>query len=248
MRWRELERKTGADGGDQLGDGHAQGRQCRTARALATIGALKLRTPVTLARLSETPDPYAILQLGADASPGDVRAAFRRLALEHHPDRSPGSEARMVAINWAYAVLGDPDRRAEYDRTHAHGAAPAVEPAAEQPTGDGEVELWGLDLDRHADDWRQMYEEERLVWERLLDPLPAGAPDRVRFERELQRAKAAQLSLENALRAREGLPAIGEDEFERARSAERERARSVAPAGCLGVLLLAFVPPLRARF
>ncbi len=66
-----------------------------------------------------TGDYYAILGLGRDASDADIKKAFRQLALKHHPDRNPGdahAEERFKAINEAYAVLSDPDKRAQYDR------------------------------------------------------------------------------------------------------------------------------------
>ena len=65
------------------------------------------------------PDYYAILGVPRDASDGDLKKAFRQLALKHHPDRNPGDQAaedRFKRINEAYAVLSDPDKRAQYDR------------------------------------------------------------------------------------------------------------------------------------
>jgi molecular chaperone DnaJ len=65
------------------------------------------------------PDYYAILGVARDAGDGELKKAFRQLALKHHPDRNPGDEGaeeRFKAINEAYAVLSDPDKRAQYDR------------------------------------------------------------------------------------------------------------------------------------
>jgi molecular chaperone DnaJ len=62
---------------------------------------------------------YDILGVGRDASETEIKKAFRQLALKHHPDRNPGdaqAEERFKAINEAYAILSDPDRRAQYDR------------------------------------------------------------------------------------------------------------------------------------
>ena len=63
-------------------------------------------------------DPYAILQLAHHAEQEVIEAAYRRLARKYHPDvnRSPEANVRMQEINWAYEVLKDPVRRAEYDR------------------------------------------------------------------------------------------------------------------------------------
>jgi molecular chaperone DnaJ len=65
------------------------------------------------------PDYYEILGVGRGAGEADLKKAYRQLALKHHPDRNPGdksAEERFKAINEAYAVLSDPDKRAQYDR------------------------------------------------------------------------------------------------------------------------------------
>ncbi|ROQ93259.1 DnaJ domain-containing protein [Desulfosoma caldarium] len=64
-------------------------------------------------------DYYAILGVSPKASPEEIKRAFRKLALETHPDRNPGdrqAEERFKKINEAYGVLSDPQKRAEYDR------------------------------------------------------------------------------------------------------------------------------------
>jgi molecular chaperone DnaJ len=63
-------------------------------------------------------DYYEILGVPKNASSDDLKAAFRRLARQHHPDvnKEPDAEERFKEINEAYAVLSDPDRRAAYDR------------------------------------------------------------------------------------------------------------------------------------
>lgn len=66
----------------------------------------------------EQKDYYDILGLKNDASQKQVRDAYRRLALLHHPDRNkdnPESADRMKEINESYAVLSDPQKRREYD-------------------------------------------------------------------------------------------------------------------------------------
>jgi DnaJ-class molecular chaperone len=65
------------------------------------------------------PNYYEILGVPRDASDADIKKAFRQAALKHHPDKNPGdahAEERFKAINEAYAVLSDGDRRAQYDR------------------------------------------------------------------------------------------------------------------------------------
>jgi DnaJ-class molecular chaperone len=63
-------------------------------------------------------DYYAILGVSPDASTRQIKAAYRRLAFQHHPDRNrdnPGSSEAMKRINEAYAVLSSPVKRREYD-------------------------------------------------------------------------------------------------------------------------------------
>lgn len=65
-------------------------------------------------------DYYEILGVGRDASSEELKKAFRKAALKHHPDRNPtdreGAEARFKETAEAYEVLSDPDQRARYDR------------------------------------------------------------------------------------------------------------------------------------
>ncbi len=63
-------------------------------------------------------DYYQVLDVNRDASPDDIRRAYRRLAKQYHPDinNEPGAAERFKEINEAYAVLSDDERRAAYDR------------------------------------------------------------------------------------------------------------------------------------
>ena len=63
-------------------------------------------------------DPYAILEVPADASAADLKKAYRRLAREWHPDRNPGkadAEARFKEVASAWEIVGDPGRRRAFD-------------------------------------------------------------------------------------------------------------------------------------
>src|SRR5690349_16776273 len=64
-------------------------------------------------------DYYAVLGVTRSCTEVELKAAFRKLALQHHPDRNPGDkecEHRFKEINEAYDVLKDGDKRAAYDR------------------------------------------------------------------------------------------------------------------------------------
>lgn len=60
-------------------------------------------------------DYYAILGVSKSASDDELKRAFRKLALEHHPDRG-GNAEKFKEINEAYQVLGDPKKRQVYDQ------------------------------------------------------------------------------------------------------------------------------------
>ena len=82
-------------------------------------------------------DYYEVLGVARGASDADMKAAFRKLAMQHHPDRNPGDndcEHRFKEINEAYDVLKDADKRAAYDRFgHAafeHGTGAAIQVTA----------------------------------------------------------------------------------------------------------------------
>ncbi len=66
-------------------------------------------------------DYYEILGLQKGASSGEVKKAYRKLAMKYHPDRSkePDAEAKFKEISEAYAVLSDDKKRAQYDQ-HGH--------------------------------------------------------------------------------------------------------------------------------
>lgn len=64
------------------------------------------------------PTYYDVLRVERDASPVQVRSAYRKLAQKYHPDKMPGNAnavRAMAAINAAYDVLSDAHRRAEHD-------------------------------------------------------------------------------------------------------------------------------------
>lgn len=67
-------------------------------------------------------DYYKILGVDRNADTKEIKAAYRKLALKHHPDKNPedsNAEDRFKEINEAYEVLGDPEKRAKYDRLGA---------------------------------------------------------------------------------------------------------------------------------
>jgi curved DNA-binding protein CbpA len=67
-------------------------------------------------------DYYSILGAQQDASPGDIERLYKRLAVQHHPDRG-GDEEEMKSLNEAYGVLRDKDTRRVYDAERLQAAS-----------------------------------------------------------------------------------------------------------------------------
>jgi curved DNA-binding protein len=72
-------------------------------------------------------DYYATLAVAKSCSAEEIKMAYRRLAMQYHPDKNPGKEQwaheKFKEINEAYAVLGDPDKRKRYDSFGTYGNA-----------------------------------------------------------------------------------------------------------------------------
>lgn len=71
-------------------------------------------------------DYYTILGVEKSASESDIKKAFRKLAHQYHPDKKGGDEAKFKEVNEAYSVLGDKQKRAQYDRFGAAGFNPGA--------------------------------------------------------------------------------------------------------------------------
>ena len=65
-------------------------------------------------------DYYKTLGVTENASDGEIKKAYRKLAMQYHPDRNPGNEKwaneKFKEVNEAYGVLGDPQKRKQYDQ------------------------------------------------------------------------------------------------------------------------------------
>jgi curved DNA-binding protein len=60
-------------------------------------------------------DFYTVLGIPRTASQDEIRKAYKKKSMEHHPDRPGGSESEFKKVNEAYSILKDPQKRAEYD-------------------------------------------------------------------------------------------------------------------------------------
>ncbi len=139
-------------------------------------------------------DAYLILQVDPSAHRDVIQAAYRVLARQLHPDGADVSDAaghrKMTDLNWAYSILKDTNRRAEYDRERRVGvvrsrtvpsAGPAPAPADAGSTDAGAA----LDFGRYAG-WRlrdvARQDPEYLRW---LSRHSSGAPHREEIKKLL---------------------------------------------------------------
>src|SRR4051812_29039814 len=120
-------------------------------------------------------DHYETLGVSKGASPEEIKAAFRKLASQHHPDRNPDDPkagARFKEINAAYQVLSDPQRRAMYDR-FGHRAEESGSPfASGGPFAGGVVDFSEISVDGFLGD--------------ILGVFGVGKGDRGDLKRELE--------------------------------------------------------------
>lgn len=88
-------------------------------------------------------DYYEVLGVSRDCSDAELKSAYRKLALQYHPDRNPGNheaEERFKEASEAYQVLSDADKRAAYDRYGHAGVSGAGSGFGGSPFG-GAVDL-----------------------------------------------------------------------------------------------------------
>ncbi len=77
--------------------------------------------------MAEKRDYYDVLGLKKGASEGEIKSAYRKLAMKYHPDKNSGdkeAEAKFKELNEAYSVLADADKRSKYDRFGHAGVDP----------------------------------------------------------------------------------------------------------------------------
>ncbi len=88
--------------------------------------------------MTEERDPYRILEVASDSTDETIRKAYHARARRAHPDLvGAGGLNDMQALNWAWALLKDPARRAEYDKGHGlpGPAAGPIPGEAADPSG-----------------------------------------------------------------------------------------------------------------
>ena len=95
-------------------------------------------------------DHYEILGVRRDATPEEIKSAFKKLAAQYHPDRNqedPTAHDRFKEINLAYQVLSDPNRRTMYDRFGHRAEEPGSPFASGGPFPGGFVDISEIAVD-----------------------------------------------------------------------------------------------------
>jgi DnaJ-class molecular chaperone len=92
-------------------------------------------------------DYYNILEVERGCSQEDIKKAYRKLVVKYHPDKNPDGESKFKEIAEAYGVLGDVEKRKNYDR----GGSANFEDLRDMFSGFGANDIftqnWGIDLD-----------------------------------------------------------------------------------------------------
>jgi hypothetical protein len=111
-------------------------REGRAAQAFIYAGHDRLGLAVNQSASQKerhvSDDPYEILGVPRDATPEQIKKAYRKKAKEAHPDREDGDNTEMVAINRAKDILSDPAKRSKFDETGstAGSSEPTIEDMA----------------------------------------------------------------------------------------------------------------------
>ena len=98
---------------------------------------------------------YAVLDVAVQASQDEIKKAYRKLALQYHPDRNQDdrqAEQKIREVNAAYEILGDPDARKTYDRLRLGHVGPMV---SRQEEDTEEAPSPGMVLQRMEDTLRE---------------------------------------------------------------------------------------------
>ena len=114
-------------------------------------------------------DPYAVLEVLPSATAAEIKAAYRRLVKQHHPDAG-GDDQRMLALNAAWEVLSDVERRRAHDRTRLRSGRSTTAPDLRRAAAEHNR---AVEADDALVRWlRQVYAPiDRLLGE-VINPFP----------------------------------------------------------------------------
>src|SRR3954465_12267791 len=110
--------------------------------------------------MSKKRDYYTVLGINRDASDEEIKKAYRKLAMKHHPDRAPddkGAEDKFKEAKEAYEVLSEPKKRAAYDQFGHAG----VDASNAGPRGFGGAEGFGGFSEAFGDIFGEIFGAQR---------------------------------------------------------------------------------------
>ena len=134
-------------------------------------------------------DHYKVLGVERKASQDEIKRAYRKLARKYHPDKNPGdakAEARFKQISTAHDILGDADKRKDYDRALLNPFSQAGRGGTGQP---------GFDTSGFGDILSDLFGQAR--------GRPGGPPPRTRAERGRDLEAEISISFEQAIEGAE---------------------------------------------
>ncbi|HEV7808631.1 MAG TPA: J domain-containing protein [Solirubrobacteraceae bacterium] len=134
-------------------------------------------------------DHYKVLGVGRKATQDEIKKAYRKLARQYHPDKNPGdakAEERFKSISQAHDILGDRDKRKDYDRALANPFSQAGRGGSGQP---------GFDASGFGDIISDLFGQAR--------GRTAGSPPRPRSERGRDLEAEISISFEQAIHGAE---------------------------------------------
>jgi len=148
-------------------------------------------------KMTRLRDYYEVLGVARTANPTEIKKAYRRLALDYHPDRNPDdpeAENRFKEIATAYEVISNPDRRAKYDRFRYNDKG-----QRDQPMGSSVDDIFSQYEDLFRD--RQRSSSQRRTAEpreQTIDDILRDCEDYIRAHRTSQAKKAYDVACEQA--------------------------------------------------
>jgi len=149
-------------------------------------------------------DYYEILGVKRSASQDEIKRAYRKLAKEYHPDRNPDNQAaeeKFKEVQRAHAVLGSPEKRAEYDRFGEGGVG--------QWATDGRgrrVYRWGAESSINADELEDLFSafggggHRASIFDQFFGGFRSGSGPSPAPSRGADEQRRVSLSFEQAVR------------------------------------------------